>query len=51
MGIIKFTKLIKRYWIVTLFPSFTIIAISADLWHTRQWKKRLAAEKGLNINN
>lgn len=51
MGINKFKNFIRRYWLVTLFPSFTIIAISADLWHTRQWKKRLAAEGQLNVNN
>ncbi|KAF3422048.1 hypothetical protein E2986_12122 [Frieseomelitta varia] len=51
MEITKFTRFIKRYWVVTLFPGFTITAISADLWRTHQWKKRLAAEEQFNVNN
>lgn len=32
-------KLIKKYSIVVLFPTFTVSTIYADWSHTRQWKQ------------
>ncbi|XP_076764479.1 uncharacterized protein LOC143431546 [Xylocopa sonorina] len=41
MDVVRF---IKRYWIVTFFPTVTIASIYADWNHTRLWKKQLAKE-------
>lgn len=40
-------RIIKRYWIVVCAPSLTATAIILDLKHTRNWKKKLAAQKEL----
>ncbi|XP_012152981.1 uncharacterized protein LOC105664181 [Megachile rotundata] len=44
-------RIIKRYWAVTFFPAFAAITIYADWNHTRQWKKKLAEQGKLYINN
>ncbi|PSN54551.1 hypothetical protein C0J52_07114 [Blattella germanica] len=32
----------SRYWVVILFPTFTVGTIAADLDHTRRWKQPMA---------
>ena len=33
-------RLLKRYWVVVLFPTVTAGSVLADLAHTRQWKEQ-----------
>ncbi|XP_034196665.1 uncharacterized protein LOC117612072 isoform X1 [Osmia lignaria lignaria] len=50
MAALSIRRIIKRYWAVIFFPTFTAVTIYADWNHTRLWKKQLA-EQELQLKN